>query len=245
MRCPVSKTIALAPSMPIYFEEVVGEALRSRNIEATEAVCRYLVDLLCHFAHPDEQIGSTFSQPLTFLLRDALEAAGAERFRRLRVLGDGVLYVLGFFGSHIEVKGIDRGYVVGVGSTAYRHAAGMLRRSATAISQGPDVLSELADKFERFAEVLNVVADGTLVSGVRDERSVVKLYERWQRTGSSRLAEELRRASARGSRRSSARWTCAAACTGGRAPGAPWTGRSKRAAACNGRSCTWRPAPCR
>ncbi|MCC6555406.1 MAG: hypothetical protein IT372_20795 [Polyangiaceae bacterium] len=177
--------------MTVYFQEVVGEALRVRHVEATEAACSYLVDLLCEFAHPDEQAGSTFHQPLAFLLRDALEASGAERFRRLRVLGDGVLYAVGFFGGHIELKGIDRGYVVGVGSTAYRHAAAMLRRRASALGQGPDVLGELADKFERFAEVLNDVADGTLASGARDERSVLKLYERWLRTGSARLADEL------------------------------------------------------
>lgn len=187
----MSLTITLSPSMTVYFQEVVGEALRVRNVTATEAASSYLVDLLCSFAHPDEQVGSTFNQPLTFLLRDALEAVGADRFQRLRVLGDGVLYAVGFFGGHIELKGIDRGYVVGVGSTAYRQAAAMLRRSATALTQGPDVLGEMADKFERFAEVLNDVADGTLASGARDERATLKLYERWLRTGSARLAEEL------------------------------------------------------
>jgi hypothetical protein len=174
-----------------FFQEVVGEALRSRNLDATEAACSYLVDLLCEYAHPGEDAGSTLTQPLTFLLRDALEATGVERFQRLRVLGDGVLYVVGFFGGHIECKGIQRGYVISVGSSAYRHAAAMLRRSAAADSQGPDVLSELADKFDRFAQVLGDVADGALASGARDERAVLKLYERWLRTGSCRLAEEL------------------------------------------------------
>ena len=53
------------------------------------------------------------------------------------------------------------------------------------------MLSELAAKFDRFAAVLADVAEGTLACGARDERSVVKLYERWLKTGSSRLAEEL------------------------------------------------------
>jgi hypothetical protein len=177
--------------MSIYFQEVVGEALRSRNVEATEAASSYLVDLLCEYAHPDEQAGSTLSQPLTFLLRDALEASGPERFQRLRGLGDGVLYVVGFFGGHIDSKGLHRGYIVNVGSTAYREAAAMLRRSARVGGQGPDVLTELASKFERFAEVLGEVADTALASNARDPRAVIKLYERWLRTGSNRLAEEL------------------------------------------------------
>jgi hypothetical protein len=185
----MSQTITLSPNMAGFFEEVVGEALRSRNLTATEAACSYLVDLLCEFAHPDEHAGSALTQPLTFLLRDALEATGIERFQRLRVLGDGVLYVVGFFGGHIDCKGIHRGYVISVGSSAYRHAAAMLRSGVP--ERGPDVLSELADKFERFAQVLGDVADGVLASSANDERSVLKLYERWLRTGSFRLAEEL------------------------------------------------------
>jgi len=187
----VSQKISLSPSMSGYFQEVVSEALRSRNLEATDAASSYLVDLLCDYAHPNEQSGSTLTQPLTFLLRDALEATGAERFQRLRGLGDGVLYVAGFFGGHIDSKGIHRGYIVSVGSTAYREAAAMLRRSPKVTGQGPDVLSELADKFERFAQVLGDVADAALASNARDPRAMLKLYERWLRTGSSRLAEEL------------------------------------------------------
>lgn len=186
----MSEAITVSPSMTRYFQEIVDEALRVRNVEATGAASSYLVGLLCAFAHPDEQAESTFTQPLTFLLRDALEATGADRFRRLRSLGDGVLYAAGFFGGHIELKGVDRGYVVGVGSTAYHQAAAMLRLNAR-IGQGPDVLSEMAEKFERFVRVLNDVADGTLASGARDERSVLRLYERWLRTGSTRLADEL------------------------------------------------------
>src|SRR5689334_21395931 len=110
-------SIAIAPNISHYFQEVIADAIRVRHVEATDAATTYLVSLLCDYAHPDEEAGSTFSRPLTFLLRDAMEALGAERFRRLRVLGDHVLYALGFFGGHIEVKGVDRGYVVTVGST--------------------------------------------------------------------------------------------------------------------------------
>jgi hypothetical protein len=39
--------------------------------------------------------------------------------------------------------------------------------------------------------VLRDVAEGTLASNARDQRSVLRLYERWLKTGSARLAEEL------------------------------------------------------
>ena len=177
----------------------MADAIRSRHLEATEAATAYLVGLLCDFAHPDEARGWAMSRPLTFLLREALDAPGPERFRRLRSLGDGVLYAVGFFGEHVDLSGADRGYVLTVGSTAYDNAAAMLRWIGDRRRQdgeakaalGPDVLSELATKFERFVEVLADVADGTIARGARDERSVVKLYERWLRTGSARLADEL------------------------------------------------------
>jgi hypothetical protein len=198
----VPSTIAIAPNITQYFQEVISDAIRVRQVEATDAAASYLVSLLCSFTHPDEEAGSTFNRPLTFLLHDALESPPAERFRRLRVLGDHALYALGFFGDHIAQKGVDRRYVSNVGSTAYTHAAAMLRKRATGTmgpqaaerrgpDRPPDVLSELAAKFDRFAAVLADVAEGTLACGARDERSVVKLYERWLKTGSSRLAEEL------------------------------------------------------
>src|SRR5262249_53371870 len=89
-------------------------------------------------------------------------------------------------------RGIDRGYVSSVGATAYTHAAAMMRiKTRVEPKAVPDVLSELAAKFDRFAAVLRDVAEGTIVCGPRDERSIVKLYERWLKTGSAPLAEEL------------------------------------------------------
>jgi hypothetical protein len=196
-------SIAIAPNVSEFFQEVLTDAIRVRQVETTDEAASYLVSLLCEYAHPDEAAGSTFGTPLTFQLRDAMAASGAERFRRLRGLGDHVLYALGFFGDHLEQKGIDRSYVVTVGQSAYQHAAAMFRLKARVTEKGrtqesrgsasavPGVLSELAIKFDRFADVLRDVAEGTLASNARDQRSVLRLYERWLKTGSARLAEEL------------------------------------------------------
>jgi hypothetical protein len=185
-------SIAIAPSIAEYFDEVVTDALRSRRIEATPAASHYIVELLVSYAHPDEDSGRAFDRPLTFQLQDALQATGAERFRRLRALGDGVLYALGFFGDHIEGRGVDRGYVVTVGTTAYSSAASMMLRPLHAPApEGPDVLGELAAKFDRFARVLADVAESAMAKAARDDGAVVRLYERWLKTGSGRLAEEL------------------------------------------------------
>jgi hypothetical protein len=192
-------SIALARSVGSFFQDAVGEAVRAHHIEATEEVRSYLVALLSDFARPDPARDGTFERPLTFLLDEALHAPSAQRFQRLRVLGDGVLYIAGFFADHIENRGVDVGYVSNVGATAYRSAATMLRRTATAESlegggaRGEDenVFGELSRKFNCFVEVLTTVSETTLAQQARGERGVLKLYERWLRSGSETLASEL------------------------------------------------------
>lgn len=188
MRQPHS--IAISTSIGDFFSTIVEEALRSRKVKASSSASQYLVGVLSDYVHPNEESESTFGRPLAFQLHEALCATGPNRFHRLRLLGDGILYGVGFFGSHMELRGVDRKYVVGVGVTAYDSASAMLRGSSTGKAQH-DVLLELAANFDRFVEVLAEVADGALAQGARGERGLVNLYERWLKTGSSRIAEEL------------------------------------------------------
>jgi len=188
------KTISLAPDMSQYFHGAIIKAIRAREVAATAAVERYLVGLLVEYAHPTEGPEATLDQPVTFLLRDARAASGPERFRRLRALGDGVLYRAGFFGEHIEQGAGDRRYVVHVGSTAYSEAAEMVS-SPGPTSGAPDVLRELSENYETFMGVLASVSDGSRAESATTPGAVVKLYERWLKTGSSVLGAEL---SARG-----------------------------------------------
>jgi hypothetical protein len=191
-------SIAITRSVGGFFDEVVGEAVKTQRVDATDEARSYLVALLTEFAHPGPVMGHTFDRPLAFLLDEALRTNGAERFQKLRVLGDGVLYITGFFGDHIENRGVDVGYVTSVGATAYRGAAIMLRRPNTespAVAARSDetdnVFGELSQKFDRFVDVLTTVADTTFAQQMRGERGVLKLYERWLRSGSTTLAREL------------------------------------------------------
>jgi hypothetical protein len=191
-------SIALANSLGSFFQEAVGEAVRTRQVDATEQAMSYLVALLSDFAHPDPVREDTFDRPLAFLLDEAFRTTGAERFQRLRALGDGVLYITGFFGDHIENRGVDVGYVTNVGAAAYRGAATMLRRPKSDVSEPvkradteENVFCELSEKFDSFVEVLTTVAEVSLAQQARGERGILKLYERWLRSGSAVLAKEL------------------------------------------------------
>ena len=130
-------------------------------------------------------------RPLTLLLDEAVHVADpAERFERLRTLGDGVLYGCGFFGDHFEARGVDARYLRGLGTRAYGAAGSILRRGPEP-QTAPDLFAELAVNFDAFVGVLADVADATVAMGVENSRGLVKAYERWLKTGSDRLAGAL------------------------------------------------------
>jgi hypothetical protein len=183
----VSLTVDVSPNIDAYFEEIVHEAIVARQVEATRAAEHYLVGLLSDYARGHKP-SDALDQPLTLQLHEALGRVGAERFQRLRELGDGVLYLVGFFGGSLTRRGADPEYVISVGSSAYGHASAMLRMGGSDASH--DVLSEMSHKFHGFVAVLCEIADGALGRASSDE-AIVELYERWQATGSARLSRAL------------------------------------------------------
>jgi hypothetical protein len=180
-------SIVPAQSVSGFFVEVVEDAMKARRVEATEGATHYLVALLADYAHPDRTAGEALERPMTLLLDEALHAPDpAARFERLRVLGDGVLYGCGFFGDHFEARGIDLAYMHGLGTRAYGAASSMLRAQ-----EGPDVFGELANRFAVFVDVVAEVADATIAMGTESPKGLLKVYERWLKTGSERLASAL------------------------------------------------------
>jgi hypothetical protein len=187
-------TILAAHSVSHFFHEAVEDSMRTQRIDATDGATRYLVGLLADYVHPEGRTGETLERPLTLLFDEALRAPDpGERFQRLRVIGDGVLYGCGFFGDHFEARGVDTKYLFGLGARAYGTAGAMLRRpsGSTTGTDGPDLFGELSEKFGSFVDVLADVADTTVAAGVETSRGLLKVYERWLKTGSERLATAL------------------------------------------------------
>jgi hypothetical protein len=170
-------SIVAAESIAGYFEGVVEDALETRGVEASQSATRYLVGVL---AEPHIE-----PRPLALSLQEALVTLEpAERFERLRLLGDAVLYASGFFADHFAARGLETRYVVSIGSRAYGSAGAMLQSDETGL------FNELAARFEQFSSVLNVVAERTLAQQP-GAKNLLKLYERWLKTGSSTMAEAL------------------------------------------------------
>jgi hypothetical protein len=167
-----------------YFNGLVESALARQNLRATELTSYYLVDLLCRFVRPDSRIPfyEDIDRPLALRLARALESGGMEQRARLRNLGDCSLFVSGYFSDSLRRRVVDVDYYVSMGEYAY---ASLGRRDEDAFGE---VFTELARKFVAFTDVLSDVSEQTGASGSGD---VLRLYERWLRTGSPRDGQRL------------------------------------------------------
>ncbi|MBM4377161.1 MAG: hypothetical protein FJ095_18940 [Deltaproteobacteria bacterium] len=183
-----SLVLDLSPDVDGYFSEVVDDAVRARGVSTSDATKHYLAGLLGDYARGALTM-ETLERPLTLLLQEALDQTGAARFERLRRIGDGVLYALGFFGPRMTRHGADPRYVMVIGSSAYGHASSMLR--LTGGGGAPDVLQELAEGYGSFVAVMTEVAEAALAPATEADSGVLRLYERWKATGSERLAGAL------------------------------------------------------
>jgi hypothetical protein len=175
-----------------FFQTCVAEACKNQRLDATPVVQTYLSALLADFVRPDAtSLSETLDRSLTLMLDEALQTPPPERFDKLRTIGDGTLYVSGFFGDHLEARGVDDGLVASIGGFAYRSAGAMLRgTSGSSGSAVVDLYGELAEKFACFVEVIAEVAETTSL-GAKTSTGAVRLYEKWLRTGSERVAREL------------------------------------------------------
>lgn len=189
----MSMSIVATASVADFFGEVVEDAMKSRGLKASEGATSYVVALLAELAKPGSPVERTLDRPLTLLLDEALKtAARADRFEKLRTLGDGVLYSSGFFADHFEARGVDAQYVISIGRTAYENAGSLLLRPGEKKDEGSlDIFAELAKDFTAFVSVISEVANATIAKSVATSRGVLKLYERWLKTRNEKLGEAL------------------------------------------------------
>ena len=88
----------------------------------------------------------------------------------------------GFFADSLRRKLVDVDYYVTIGEYAY---AALSRHEADTLSP---VFAELATKFPAFVDVLSEVSERTACTSNAD---LLRLYEKWLKTGSRRSGELL------------------------------------------------------
>ena len=162
-----------------YFKELVEGALAHQRIAAGELTSFYVVNLLTGFLQRPAEEDET---PLAFRLAEALEAAGMRQRSSLKQIGDISLFVSGFFADSLTRKLVDVDYYVSIGGTAY---TALSRYETDTFSP---VFAELAENFVRFVDVLSEVSERASCGSNAD---LLRLYERWLKTGSPRSGQLL------------------------------------------------------
>jgi hypothetical protein len=167
----------------LYFKELIEAAVTRQKLEVGELTSYYLVNLLCGFVRVEQGVrGGLDDEPLAMRLAQALDTGGREQRARLRSLGDVSLFISGFFSDSLARKTVDLDYYVSMGEYAY----GSLSRSEEETLG--DVFGELAAKFCSFVDVLGEVSERSALTSNAD---LLRLYERWLRTGSRRDSQRL------------------------------------------------------
>jgi hypothetical protein len=162
-----------------YFKELVEASMARQHVQAADLTEYYLVNLLCQYVRPNR---TDSGEPLAIRLARALESGGSEQRARLRGVGDFSLFMSGFFSDSLAMRSVDVDYYKSMGEYAY----GSLSRSED--EAFADVFGELARKFVGFMDVLADISERTTLGSTTE---VLRLYEKWLRTGSARDGQRL------------------------------------------------------
>jgi len=165
-----------------YFKELVEGALEHQHVEATAHTAFYVVQLLAGFLQQPTGDPADADEPLALRLGRALESGGMRQRVGLKQVGDVSLFVSGFFSDSLSRKLVDVDYYVSIGGYAY-HALSRVENDLFS-----SVFAELGDKFVAFVDVLSEVSERTSCVSNAD---LLRLYERWLKTGSPRSGQLL------------------------------------------------------
>jgi len=165
-----------------YFKELVDGALSHQRLAAQELTAYYVVQLLASFLQRRVNAPEADQAPLAVRLGRALDGAGIEQRATLREIGDVSLFVSGFFAESLSRKLVDVDYYISIGGCAY-NALSRVEPDGFAT-----VFAELGEKFGGFVDVLSEVSERTSCASNAD---LLRLYEKWQRTGSSHSGQLL------------------------------------------------------
>jgi hypothetical protein len=167
-----------AQSTVEFFKEQVETACTRQSVRPRPLTSYYLVSLLSDFAKHDSGASQALSsnEALGMMLMRALQGGGSEQRLGLKQVGDVSLFITGFFSDSLRRSPVDVDYYMSLGEHAYRSLATMDHQLAP-------VFDELSERFVVFVDVLAEVSE---LTGSTSAQDLLRLYERWVRTGSRR-----------------------------------------------------------
>jgi hypothetical protein len=183
------RTLILSTDLGEFFRSEVSQARSDLGLELTELTEYYVVNLLCDFSRRTDTQPEPGGEPLALMYKRALEAPPAQRLQILKGLGDLALYVSGFFAEMIEKSLVDIDYYVSMGGQAYANASTLVGRTARG-DQFAELYDQLAKRFTELVDLLAQISDRNR-GATPASADLLKLYDRWARTGSARIRKLL------------------------------------------------------
>ncbi|NNE38486.1 MAG: hypothetical protein HKN08_09290 [Gammaproteobacteria bacterium] len=175
-----------------FFHGALEDALQNQAIAVSGETVVYLGNLLTTFIKSDYLFEHTedgmMLKPLAMHYQDAVEAKTLkQRFILLRRLGDVSLFISGMYSQSLNRGLVDIDYYIAMGGNAYSYLS---ETGKTNITDGLKVaFFELAS---RFTDMINVLSEVSEASNLSSNFDVLRMYELWQKTGSSRIADKLK-----------------------------------------------------
>ena len=179
----MTSSMVRAQSTVEFFKEQVENACARQSVRPGTLTSYYLVSLLAEFAKhdsgPSQALGS--DEALGIMLMRALQRGGTAQRLGLKHVGDVSLFISGFFSDSLRRSPVDVDYYMSLGGYAYRSLATIDHTLAP-------VFDELSERFGLFVDILSDVSERT---GSTSAQDLLRLYERWIRTGSRRDGDRL------------------------------------------------------
>lgn len=174
-----------------HFAELLKEACAHRNFQILPASETYILNMLNHYIdsrnlfsplildQESERLPDTFAE----LYLTALNSDDPKNRTYMKILADKALYLSGFFGDSLQRRSVDIDYYMGIGASAYSNLAAWTKEETTAA-----VYSTFSKKFIDYADLLSYISDK---SALQSEQNILKLYERYVKTGSDLARDKL------------------------------------------------------
>ena len=177
-----------------YFRRSVEDVMENQGVDMDPHASFYVVNLLTSFSRTEalyeDEGESNGLRPLALMLADAANADSAEeRSQSLQRIGDVSLFISGFFSDSLERNAVDIDYYINMGGNAYAVLSEEIRGTFRGNAFAP-IYQELSEKFLILIDILNEVRDSRRSDSNLD---LLRTYEVWQKTGSPRCEEVLRK----------------------------------------------------
>jgi hypothetical protein len=179
----VNKELSTEKNLMPFFMELIEEASEHQNFYSGEMVTFYMVNLLVDYIRTERLYANEVKGEATLVsaLEHAMNADEIYKETYFKRLGDYTLFVSGFFHDSLSRSLVDVNYYIGIGKIAYSNLASVI--PGTRRKTAKDLYGNISKGFKKVVDILSEVSDKVMICNNRD---VLRIYDRWLKTGSER-----------------------------------------------------------